>query len=226
MRRMFAQISRRYDFLNHLLSLNLDRGWRRRLVRRAVARRPRRILDLATGTGDLAALLRARLPRALVAGADACLPMLQAGLPKVSRAARAGSPVHLVGADALALPFRDGSFDLVSVAFGIRNFADLAGGLSEIRRVLCGGGTLLALEFSLELRPGFAPFYLPYFRHVLPAMGRVVSGTGAYRYLAASVEGMRAPAAVRAEMERCGLLPARLEPLAGGSVVLYEARAA
>ncbi len=224
-REMFAEISGRYDFLNHLLSFNLDRLWRRALVKEGLTANPRRILDLATGTGDLAALFRKRLPQAGVVGADFCLPMLELARRKANKAKRA-APGRLswTAADALKLPFRDASFDLVTIAFGLRNFADPALALSEIRRVAAPAGKLLVLEFSMELSPWLAALYRPYFRHVLPRLGRLVSGSDAYAYLNRSVEALPAPAEVAGWMQEGGFPSIRTCPLSGGVVVLYIAK--
>jgi len=169
---MFARIAPRYDALNHILSFNTDRRWRRRAVQE-LGGAPRRVLDLATGTGDLGLALRRAGKR--VVGADFCLDML-------ARARRKGVS-ELVAADALSLPFRDGSFDAVTIAFGVRNFADLPRGLAEIRRVLAAGGTLLILEFSRPAGPAAAAYRL-YSDRFLPWIGGLLSGArDAYAYL-------------------------------------------
>ena len=223
-RQMFAEISPRYDFLNHFLSLNLDRRWRRRLAREAASGGPRRILDLATGTGDLALLLRKEIPAALVAGADFCLPMLD----RARRKAAPAAPDRLVwtAADALKLPFRDGSFDLVTVAFGLRNFADRPASLAEIRRVTAEGGRLLVLEFSMDLAPVFGGAYRFYFRHVLPHVGRWISGSDAYAYLNRSAEELPGPSRIVGLIREAGFSSVEARRLTGGSVVLYLAEIA
>src|SRR5204862_4320567 len=179
-RSMFTAIAPRYDLLNHLLSLNVDRSWRRAAVRRlAWERRPDgTYLDLCAGTLDLAATLaRARGFRGTVVGADFVIPMLARGKGKAARA-------RPVGADALTLPFADARFDGAMVAFGVRNLADLDAGLRETHRVLRPGARFVVLEFTT---PRFAPLralYLFYFRRVLPAIGRAVSKhRDAYTYL-------------------------------------------
>lgn len=219
-RNLFARITPRYDFLNHLLSLNLDRRWRNRLVDAALARRPVRILDLACGTGDLALAFRRRASTPLVIGADFCGPMLAVAREKSRRCV---PPVAWTAADALALPFADGAFDLVAVAFGIRNFSDLDAGLAEIRRVAAPGGTFLALEFSEALASPFDRFYRPYFRYVLPRLGRWISGSDAYAHLVHSVERFPPPAEVAARLRAAGFARVAATPLCGGAVVLYSA---
>jgi demethylmenaquinone methyltransferase / 2-methoxy-6-polyprenyl-1,4-benzoquinol methylase len=169
---MFARIAPRYDALNHILSFNTDRRWRRRAVAE-LGGAPRRVLDLATGTGDLGLALRGAGKS--VVGADFCLDML-------ARARRKGG-CELVAADALALPFPDGAFDAVTIAFGVRNFADLPRGLAEIRRVLAAGGTLLILEFSRPTGPAAGAYRL-YCDRFLPWIGGLLSGArDAYAYL-------------------------------------------
>ena len=140
-RGMFGRIAHRYDLLNRLLSLRRDVGWRRAVARRVMAARPERVLDVCTGTGDLALAVRG----ATVLGADFCLPMLAVARTKV---VTRGRNVQLFAADALSLPIADAAVDVVTVAFGVRNFSDLASGLGELARVLRPGGVLLVLEFS------------------------------------------------------------------------------
>jgi len=169
---MFARIAPRYDALNHILSFNTDRRWRRRAVAE-LGGGPRRVLDLATGTGDLGIALR-RAGKTVV-GADFCLDMLARAREKGGR--------ELVAADALSLPFPDGTFDAVTIALGVRNFADLPRGLAEIRRVLVAGGTLLILEFSRPAGPAAAAYRL-YSDRFLPWIGGLLSGArDAYAYL-------------------------------------------
>ena len=218
-REMFSRITPRYDFLNHLLSLNLDRLWRRALVREGLSHHPGRILDLATGTGDVAIQFRAMSQDPFIAGADYCLPMLACAPAKAAGEKR----IAWAAADALRLPFKSGAFDLVTIAFGLRNFADIAAGLSEIRRVTAPGGRLLVLEFSMDLAPWFSLFYKPYFRHVLPRVGRWLSGSGAYAYLCDSVEQFPKPADVLRAICEAGFPCAEARTMTGGSVVLYAA---
>ncbi len=218
-RAMFAAIAPRYDFLNHLLSLNRDRAWRRTAVRRlGWERRPDGLyLDLCAGTLDLAAAL-ARAPgfAGRVLGADFALPMLVRGRGKAAR-------VRPVGADALALPFADAQFDGALCAFGLRNLADLDAGLAEAARVLKPGARFVALEFAT---PAWAPLralYLFYFRRVLPAVGRAVSKhRDAYRYLPESVRAFPDPPARARRLARAGFGDVRVEPLSGGICVLYH----
>jgi demethylmenaquinone methyltransferase/2-methoxy-6-polyprenyl-1,4-benzoquinol methylase len=200
-RRMFTAIAPRYDLLNHLLSLNVDRRWRRAAVRRLgwEAKPDGVYLDLCSGTMDLAAEL-ARTPgfRGRVLGADFVVPMLERGRGKAARAAP-------VAADALQLPFPDASFDGAMVAFGVRNLADPDAGLAEAARVLRRGARFVVLELTT---PRFAPLraaFLFYFRRILPAIGRAVSKhRDAYTYLPESVLEWPAPAALTARFAAAG----------------------
>jgi demethylmenaquinone methyltransferase/2-methoxy-6-polyprenyl-1,4-benzoquinol methylase len=215
---MFTAIAPRYDFLNHLLSFNIDRRWRRRAVQHiAWERRPDGVyLDLCAGTLDLAATL-ARTPgfQGSVVGADFVVPMLARGRDKASRIAP-------VGADALALPFADQSFDGAMVAFGVRNLADLNAGLAEVARVLRRGARFVILEFTT---PRFAPLraaYFFYFRRVLPAIGRVVSKhRDAYSYLPESVLTFPDSDALAARLTSAGFTDVRFELLTGGICAVH-----
>lgn len=199
---MFSEIAPRYDLLNRLLSLGVDLSWRRRAVALALERRPRRILDLATGTGDLALLLKEGAPEAQVVGADFAPPMLALARRK---AEVRGVEVDFLEADALALPFPDASFDAVTVAFGFRNFADYQRALQEIHRVLAPGGRLVLLEFPPPPKGAFGLVYRLYFGKILPFIGGLISGSfGAYRYLPESVEAFPPPEALKTLMEGVG----------------------
>ncbi|MDQ6676164.1 MAG: ubiquinone/menaquinone biosynthesis methyltransferase, partial [Acidobacteriota bacterium] len=162
-RAMFGRVARRYDFANHLLSLQIDRLWRRRvvkLVRPVLRRKGARVMDLCCGTGDLMLALSRDRGEAVM-GSDFCHPMLR-------MAARKGAQSPLVEADALRLPIRDGSLDLITVAFGFRNFVDYQGGLREMRRVMREGGMVAILEFSRPPNPVFRKIYEAYSGRVLP----------------------------------------------------------
>ena len=185
-RSLFDSIALRYDLLNHLLSGGVAAYWRRRAIRGLRGERGGRILDVATGTADFA-IAAARLAPREVVGVDIAEEMLAIGRKKI--AARGLSEiVSLRTGEAEGLPFADGSFDAVIVAFGVRNFESLEGGLAEMRRVLRTGGKLVVLEFSRPRRFPFRQIYLIYFLHVIPFIGRIISGNGeAYAYLPASV---------------------------------------
>lgn len=220
--RMFDAVAPTYDLLNHLLSFNLDRLWRRAAVRELAPRDGAVVLDLCAGSGDVALLL-ARRSRARVIGADFSAAML--GVAR-GKARRAGVPLPLVRADAMALPFRSSSLDGITVAFGVRNFEDLKSGLGEMARVLKPGGRAVILEFS-EPRGGlFGHLYLFYFRRVLPLVGRLVSGRpGAYAYLPATVAIFPEPEGVSRCLEQAGLTSTAARRLAAGAVMLYVAEA-
>ena len=219
MRAMFTAIAPRYDFLNHLLSLNVDRSWRRAAVRRlAWERAPGgTYLDVCAGTLDLAATLTRQAGFAgRVIGADFVVPMLVRGRGKTARA-------RPVGADALSLPFADGRFDGAMCAFGVRNFADVDAGLREAHRVLRPGARFVVLEFTT---PRFAPLralYLFYFRRVLPAIGRAVSKhRDAYTYLPESVREFPDPDALAGRLEAAGFREVSYELLTGGICALHH----
>ncbi len=218
---MFARIAPRYDFLNHLLSLNRDRAWRRRTavaVASHLQSTDSRALDLCCGTADLTLEL-ARVCRGTVLGSDFVHPML---LQAQQKAARAKKRVLLVEADALALPFPDGSFDVVTAAFGFRNLANYQRGLEEIRRVLKRGGEVGILEFTLPERGLFAQLYRVYFHRILPWIGGLLSGARApYSYLPASVEKFPDCAEFARWMEAAGFKNVRYQLWTGGTVVLY-----
>jgi len=216
---MFTAIAPRYDFLNHFLSLNIDRRWRRAAVARLgwQARPGGRYLDLCAGTMDLAALL-ARQPgfAGTVIGADFAIPMLERGRGKSTRTAP-------VGADAVTLPFPDGAFDGAMVGFGVRNLADLDAGLVEAARVIRPGGRFVVLEFTT---PRFGPLraaYLLYFRRVLPVLGRAISKhTDAYTYLPESVLEFPDPDALARRLTAVGFAGVGYELLTGGICALHH----
>src|SRR5690242_6829075 len=185
-RQMFAEIAPRYDFLNHALSLNIDKRWRRFVLKKVADRLQGRhalALDLCCGTGDLALEL-SRL--AETCGVDFCHPMLQISLPKVSRSAHA---VSIIEADALRVPFADDSFEVVTIDFGLRNLESVEAGLREIYRLLKPGGRLAVLECSRPVVPVFRQLFQFYFLKILPRIGNAISGSSfAYQYLPESVQ--------------------------------------
>lgn len=228
-REMFTEIAPRYDFLNHLLSLEMDRVWRARTARRlrAILRRPdARVLDLCCGTGDLGFAL-ARSGTAQVVGADFSHAMLVRANGKRTTLVRdrkspPRAPSAFFEADALRLPFADSSFDLVASAFGFRNLANYENGLREIRRVLKPGGTVAILEFS-EPPPGFpGDLYRWYCRKVLPKIGGLLSGNpNAYKYLPASVARFFLPDEFASLMAQMGFAPVNYELWTLRSVALH-----
>jgi demethylmenaquinone methyltransferase/2-methoxy-6-polyprenyl-1,4-benzoquinol methylase len=220
-REMFTAIAPHYDFLNHLLSLGIDRAWRRAAVSRLgwEARPDGRYLDACAGTLDLAAELanRGRFTGRVV-GADFAPVMLRLGGGK----ARRRGAIEPVASDALGLPFRAGCFDGATVGFGVRNFADLDVGLAELFRVLRVGARLVVLEFTLPAWRPFRVLYQVYFNRVLPAIGRAISGhPTAYAYLPASVDGFPSPGALRSRLERAGFRACDYRLLTGGIAAIH-----
>ncbi|MBN2022457.1 MAG: bifunctional demethylmenaquinone methyltransferase/2-methoxy-6-polyprenyl-1,4-benzoquinol methylase UbiE [Pirellulales bacterium] len=206
-RRMFGQIAPRYDLLNRLLSLGIDQRWRWRATRLVPPCGPAPVLDVCTGTGDLAlAYWRAGAGHVDVVGADFCRPMLALGRRKVQTAG-ATERVRLVEADALRLPFADDRFQIVTVAFGLRNVSDTRAGLAEMVRVCQPGGRVAVLEFAMPRGRIFGPLYRAYFRHVLPRVGQALANNAlaAYNYLPASVGEFPQDEALAEMMQSAGL---------------------
>ena len=185
---MFDRISPKYDVLNHLLSINIDKVWRKKTAKAVARTHPKRILDLATGTADLAILLAKHNPQAHIIGMDISEKMLEIGKRKVDKK-NLIHQIELRTGDAASLPFEDNTFDAVTVAFGVRNFENLDKGLSEIHRVLKPMGQVFILEFSMPDKFPIKQVYKLYFKHILPKIGKWVSKDSyAYSYLPASVE--------------------------------------
>jgi demethylmenaquinone methyltransferase / 2-methoxy-6-polyprenyl-1,4-benzoquinol methylase len=222
-RGMFARVAHRYDLANHLLSFNMDRSWRKATVKRLqplISQPHARVLDICCGTGDLLLVESQARPAGAVAfGADFCHPMLVSARAKISRrAARA----FVLEADALRLPVRDGSFDVVTVAFGLRNLANYNDGLREMRRVLRPGGIAAILEFTEPPNPAFRALYNFYSRRVLPLIGGAITGSrDAYTYLPESVRKFRRAHELAADMRQAGFTGVRCEFLTGGIVALH-----
>jgi demethylmenaquinone methyltransferase/2-methoxy-6-polyprenyl-1,4-benzoquinol methylase len=221
---MFGAISRRYDLLNHVLSLNLDVSWRRRAAIEACSRPGLRVLDLCGGTGDLSvALAQGPSPPSLVVCCDFSRPMLALTTPKFARAGVAERCAAVEG-DALRLPFRDGSFDAVTVAFGVRNLVDMTAGLREILRVLASGGRLVVLEFSRPPGPFLSRAYAFYLKNVVPRLGDGASGRrGPYVYLARTIGEFPEPDLLAGTIRESGFAAVGWQPLTGGIVCLHTA---
>ncbi|HJR08544.1 MAG TPA: bifunctional demethylmenaquinone methyltransferase/2-methoxy-6-polyprenyl-1,4-benzoquinol methylase UbiE [Pyrinomonadaceae bacterium] len=217
---MFAGIASRYDLLNHLLSANIDRRWRRLVAERL---RPAlvagtRTLDVACGTGDLALTL-SEAGETRVTGLDFCRPMLEVAAQKAAQSKRA---VPFIEADALALPFAPETFDVATIAFGLRNLASVEGGLRELFRVLRPGGRVAILEFSHPVVPGFRALFQFYFSRVLPRIGGLVSGErGAYEYLPDSVSRFPDQRRLAELMREVGFEEVSYQNLTGGIAALH-----
>lgn len=224
-REMFSGVAGRYDLLNHLLSFNIDRWWRARTVkevRHILARPGARVLDLCCGTGDLLIELESAAGR-MCFGSDFCHPMLTGANAKLERKQFRSK---LFEGDALLLPLRDGSLDLLTVAFGVRNFANYRKGFTEMRRVLKPGGVAAILEFSQPPNPAFAAFYNGYSKHILPRIGGWISGSGdAYKYLPDSVRKFPGASDLSQVLKDCGFRDVTYKRMTFGIVALHLATA-
>jgi demethylmenaquinone methyltransferase/2-methoxy-6-polyprenyl-1,4-benzoquinol methylase len=211
---MFGSIAQRYDLANHVLSCGFDFYWRKRVSDIAKAWSPRKILDLATGTGDLALVLQKKFPAAEVIGADFSPEMLEIAKRKGVR--------ETVVADARRLPFDDATFDVVTIAFGLRNLPDWGEGLREMRRVLRSGGHVLILDFSLPKAAIIRAGYRLYLHRWVPLMGAALTKQrSAYDYLGESIENFPSGSAMTRLIEQSGFVQAAAEPLTGGIVTIY-----
>jgi demethylmenaquinone methyltransferase / 2-methoxy-6-polyprenyl-1,4-benzoquinol methylase len=214
---MFGRIAGRYDLLNHLLSFNLDKRWRARTVKRIapiLANKNAKVLDLCCGTGDV--LLSLENQGAWVSGSDFCHPML------IEAKRKSRSP--LFEADALALPLKSGSLDLITCAFGFRNLANYDKGLEELLRVLKPGGTAAILEFSQPTNRPFAALYGFFSNKVLPKVGGMISGSSdAYSYLPDSIKKFPGADELAAKMKSAGFTRVEFERMTGGAVALHLA---
>jgi len=220
---MFARIAARYDVANHLLSGGVDFLWRQVLVRAVHDARPAAVLDLATGSGDVAFALADGLPAAVrVTGMDFCQPMLDEAVKKQAASPR-WTGIEFKQGDGMALPLPDRAFDAVTISFGLRNMADRHKALSEMRRVLRPGGRLFVLEFSQPFW-WFRPFYYAYLKFILPVVAGVVTGDrSAYEYLCGSIELFPGREGISAEIRRAGFRSVKATPLTFGIVALHEA---
>jgi len=222
--RMFSAIAPRYDFLNRLLSAGRDRCWRREAIRATVLPPEGRLLDICTGTADMALEAARQFPEAHIVGVDFSRPMISLGLAKVERA-NLTSRISLQVAPAEALPFHDRSFDAATVAFGLRNLPDRLRGLREMHRVLRPGGRAVILEFTTPPSPVFRRVYLWYFHRVLPWVGGLISGhPSAYSYLPASVSEFPDPQGLSSWMREAGFVEVAYRSLTGGIVAIHVGR--
>jgi demethylmenaquinone methyltransferase/2-methoxy-6-polyprenyl-1,4-benzoquinol methylase len=224
---MFADIAHRYDFLNHFLSVSIDRRWRKIAVGkvRELVGSPDSLLclDACSGTGDLALALHRGLNGGVIA-ADFCHPMLTRANAKFE-VAGVQRAIRTVETDTLSFPFRDRTFDALTIAFGLRNLEDPRRGLQEMRRVLKPGGAVVILEFSKPVVPVFRHVFNFYFRHVLPRLGAAISGNGrAYQYLPDSVQKFPAQERLLELMREVGFREAAYRNLSGGVAALHWGR--
>jgi demethylmenaquinone methyltransferase/2-methoxy-6-polyprenyl-1,4-benzoquinol methylase len=223
-RSMFGRVAHRYDLANHLLSANIDKSWRNETVRqvRDILKRPdSRVMDLACGTGDLLIALEREAGRKLI-GSDFCHPLLAGAHAKLRRARLQSA---LLEADGLALPLGDASLDLITIAFGFRNFSNYKSGMAEMRRVLRKGGALAILEFTQPPNKAFAALYNWYTRNILPVIGGMISGAPeAYKYLPESVRKFPEAPGLADMMREAGFEKVEWQYLTFGIVALHIGR--
>ncbi len=223
---LFSAVARHYDFLNSLLSLRRDRSWRRETVKASSVEPTSKVLDVCTGTGELALAYADKVSaEGFVIGSDFCFEMLVIGDRKLQRPVGAVSnrTTNFLAADTLILPFLDDTFDVVSVGFGIRNVSDLEMGIREMARVAAPGGRVVILEFTQPVNPLFRGLYYFYFTKILPFIGNRISGSedDAYGYLPRSVMKFPDCDALKDIMERCGLTDVRFYRKTFGIVAIH-----
>lgn len=221
---MFNTIAPSYDVLNHALSLGIDKCWRKRLARLAAGVAPKKLLDIATGTGDLAISIARQLPTTDITGADFSSEMLKIASQKATKS-KYGSRISFKEEDATAMSFKDGEFDMATAAFGVRNFADLGLGISEMYRVLAVPGTLAILELTVPTNIVFKTVYNIYFKNILPLIGRLKSkNNAAYSYLPLSVAHFPATKEFILFLEEAGFKECQAKQLTFGICTLYTAK--
>lgn len=217
---MFDRIAHRYDLLNRILSLGMDQSWRKRTIRALALAPGATVLDLATGTADMALMALRLHPGVTVTGVDPSLRMLAVGREKIA-ARGLDARIRLEGGDAEALPFADHAFDAVMIAFGIRNVPDRPRALAEMARVTKPGGRVAILELNEPRRGLLAPFARAWVRHAVPRIGAAISGEREYRYLQGSIEVFPDAEAFAATMRGAGLEIVAVEPLGFGACTLF-----
>lgn len=222
-KQMFDSIATNYDFLNHFLSMGIDKYWRRQLVKKLLGFQPNAILDVAAGTADLTIALASLKPDKLV-GADLSEEMLRVGRIKVEKK-NLNRLITLQQADAESLPFADGAFDAVTAAFGVRNFENLQAGINEMYRILKPGSVILVLEFSTPRAGLFSALFTFYFKNILPFIGKIISrDASAYTYLPQSVSEFPDRNKFTAYLERAGFTETSYRELTFGVACLYFGR--
>lgn len=220
---MFDSIAPAYDFMNRAMTFGVDKLWRRKAVKTVSAARPSGILDLATGTGDLAIALARKMPGATVTGADLSPQMLEIGRRKVQQAGLA-ERIEMLEADGTALPFADGTFDAVTIAYGIRNFESMLAGYREMFRVLRPGGLLIVVELATPENPLALAFYKAYTRWLIPMVGRLVSKEKrAYSYLPESIAAVPQRDEMLGIIREAGFDDTAFRPLTFGTCIIYTA---
>lgn len=220
-RQMFDTIAPAYDFMNRAMTLGIDKLWRRRAVEIVAKSEPRHIVDIATGTGDLAIALARRVPEARVTGLDLSVGMVEIGVRKIVAAGLSGRISMLVG-DCCSGILPDGCADAVTVAYGIRNFADIPRGYEAMHRMLCPGGLLCVVELSTPQGAVTGPLYNLYSRHIIPVVGRVVSrDIRAYSYLPESIAAAPQREAMLELMRKAGFDQTRYVSLTFGACTIY-----
>ncbi|MFA7172610.1 MAG: bifunctional demethylmenaquinone methyltransferase/2-methoxy-6-polyprenyl-1,4-benzoquinol methylase UbiE [Kiritimatiellia bacterium] len=221
----FDQIAPHYDFMNRLLSIGIDISWRRRALNSLAAMSPERVLDVATGTGDLAIRLAGKFPGAAITAIDLSQKMLQDAQAK-ARKKKVMRRIEFLQADALAMPFPDATFELATIGFGLRNFEDINAGCCEMQRVLKPGGTLLVIELSRPQAKIIASGYNFYLSHVIPLLGRAFAGCETeYTYLTASIKEVPQGEAMLAILSRAGFINCSVTRYARGLCSCYTATA-
>jgi demethylmenaquinone methyltransferase / 2-methoxy-6-polyprenyl-1,4-benzoquinol methylase len=220
-REMFSGIARKYDFLNHFLSVNVDRRWRRKVsekLKDVLENAEATVLDVACGTGDLSLELK-NAGKAKVIGTDFCRPMLAIAKDKTEKL---NGQIPYIESDGMNLSFADETFDAVTIAFGLRNFSNWQDGLRELHRVLKRGGRIAILEFSAPIVPGFRQMFQFYFSHILPRIGGAVSGSrGAYEYLPDSVSRFPDQKNLAKMMREIGFADVEYKNLTGGIAAIH-----
>lgn len=220
-REMFNHIAPKYDTLNRLLSFGIDTGWRRRLVRRLAKDKPLHILDMATGTGDLAVMISRKIPEARIVAADLSPGMLEIAKQKFAR--KKLPHMSTVIAEAENIPYADGEFDAVTVAFGVRNYHDIKAGLKEMGRVIRPGGVMYILEFQTPRSKIFGKLYRFYFHRVLPTIGGWISkDKKAYTYLPKSVDDFPATPRFTDMIREAGFASIKATALTNGVAYIYK----
>jgi demethylmenaquinone methyltransferase/2-methoxy-6-polyprenyl-1,4-benzoquinol methylase len=218
---MFNSIAKRYDFLNRFLSLGIDQGWRKKAINQFGKKPLLHLLDIATGTADMALMAQKRIHPAKITGIDISEGMMQYGRIKIAKKGLSNN-IELVLGDSTAIPFQDHQFDGAMVAFGVRNFADLEKGLTEIYRVLQPGSKLVILEFSQPTSPWFKPIYKFYMQWITPTIGKIFSGNKeAYAYLNKSVIAFPEGNAFLAIFEKVGFKQVSQQKLSLGICSIY-----